>query len=211
MRTILITLFVLLICGSQARSQNIQGAMILGGNLSKVDGDEVDGWKRIGFNVGASAIIPISKKFYFAIETIYNQKGSYEGKQDTVDIFYKLILDYVEVPVLVYFKDKGGLSGGLGFSWGSRVRFKEWVRDQEIKYSDSEIPYDKSDYCIIADIRFNLYKNLKFNFRYSNSISKIRTKYYPKTKESRDQYNRQLTFRLVYVFNEKNNKAPKRN
>jgi len=190
---------------SELRAQNIQGAAIFGMNLSKVDGDEVDGWKRMGFNVGASAIMPISKKFYIALETIYNQKGSYEKHKysDTTDVKYKLILDYVEVPVLVYFMDKGGITVGTGFSWGRRVRFKEWVNGVEQQYSESEIPYDKSDYCWIADIRFKIYKGLKFNFRYSNSISKIRTKYYPKVDESRDQYNRQLTFRLIYVFNEK--------
>lgn len=206
MRILVIILFVFSMIHCDLQGQNIQGAFIFGGNLSKVDGDEVDGWKRIGLNVGASAIMPLSKKLYIALETIYNQKGSYEGKTyvDSIDFKYKLHLDYVEVPVLVYFKDKGGLSVGLGFSWGRRVRFKEWVNGEEVEYSDSEIPYDNSDYCIIADVRFNLIKRLKFNFRYSNSISKIRTKYYPLTKESRDQYNRQLTFRLIYIFNEKN-------
>ncbi len=206
MRAPLIILILFFFFTCNLYGQNIQGAVILGGNLSKVDGDEVDGWKRIGANVGMSAIMPLSKKFFLAIETIYNQKGSYEkhNNSDTTDIKYKLILDYVEVPLLVYFKDKGGISAGTGFSWGRRVRFKEWVNsnDEEL-YSNSEIPYKKSDFCWIADFRFNIYKNLKFNFRYSNSISKIRTKYYPKPGENRDQYNRQLTFRLIYVFNEK--------
>lgn len=205
MRIVAIILSIFVLNIQQLSSQNIQGAIIAGGNLSKVDGDEVDGWKRIGANAGASAIIPLSEKFFLSLETLYNQKGSYENRtyNDSIDFKYKLILDYVEVPFFVYFKDKGGISAGTGFSWGRLVRFREWENGEEIIWKNSEIPYDKSDYCWIADIRFNIYKNLKFNFRYSNSINKIRTKYYPKTGESRDQYNRQLTFRLIYVFNEK--------
>ncbi|MCD4678973.1 MAG: PorT family protein [Bacteroidales bacterium] len=205
MKALLIILIVISFCTCELHSQNIQGAIILGGNLSKVDGDEVDGWKRLGLNIGASAMIPLNDKFFVGIETIYNQKGSYEkGKYvDSIDVKYKLILDYVEVPVLAYYKDKGGITVGTGFSWGRRVRFREWENGSEIKWSTSEIPYDKNDICWVADIRFKLINRLKFNFRYSNSISKIRTKYYPKTGESRDQYNRQLTFRLIYVFNEK--------
>ena len=89
-------------------SQSIKGGLIAGFNATQVDGDEVYGFRKYGLNAGACAIVPLWNNFSFTIETLYNQKGSYQRPQyaDTLSGEYKLILKYLDVPVLIHYNDK---------------------------------------------------------------------------------------------------------
>jgi hypothetical protein len=160
----------------QARAQRIQGAIIAGGNLSQVDGDEIFGFNKIGFNGGLGAVVPFGKNFQFTIETLYSQKGSYQGKQyEDVDSAgnvttgeYKVNLDYLEVPVLVMYNDKDVITGGVGFSYGRLVRVREYEHGQRIETTTlNDGPYERNDFSALADIRFRIYKKFKLNLRYS--------------------------------------------
>jgi hypothetical protein len=61
----------------------------------------------------------------------------------------------------------------------------------------------------LADLQIRVWKQLKFGIRFSYSIVPIRERtyydviYHLKEPWNRKQYNNMLTFRLVYVFNEK--------
>lgn len=198
-------------------AQRIQGALIAGFNLSQVDGDEIYGFRKFGLTGGPSAIIPFTEKWLVSLETIFNQKGSFEKKQyyslDTLgnelNGAYRLVLDYVEVPVMVHFNDRDRITAGLGFSWGRLVRVKEWEHGRRTTSTSLNTgPYDKNDYNILVDLRFRLYKRFRMNFRYAYSLSRIRTREFlpqPGSNQSwtRDQYNNLIGFRLIYVFNEK--------
>jgi len=204
-------------------AQGIKGEIIAGMNLSQVDGDEIYGFDKAGLNLGLGAIVPLGKHFVFSIETLFNQKGSYQGKQEEdvvtdslgniIAIWtkeYKLKLDYLEVPVLIHFVDKDLLSIGTGVSYGRLVNVKEWEQGKFVETSTlNGGPYDRNDYNILFDLNFRIYKKIskfKFNIRYAYSISKIRTRdFYNKFGEytvTRDQYNNLFSLRLIYVFNE---------
>lgn len=204
--------------------QRIKGAVIFGGNVTQVDGDNAYGFKKWGLNTGVSAIVPIKKNFSFTLETIYNQKGSnqkawyYEEVTDTsgnvIDIRtgqYKVKLDYLEVPFLIQYTDKKIITAGIGFSYGRLVNVKEYQHDTLVPTTTlNSGTYDKNDYNVLADLQFRIHKNFpkfKFNIRYAYSMSSIRTRdYYDQyTGEyinTRKQYNNVITFRLIYVFNE---------
>ena len=200
-----ILLIILLFC-VRLEAQKIKGAIIAGMNASQVDGDQVYGWHKFGVNLGTSAIIPFGDKWSVCLENLYNQKGSYQRPQypdPDSSGEYKLILDYVEVPVLVTFTDKNFITAGLGASWARLVNFKEYEHGRKVDWSTPYGPYKRSDVNILVDIRFPIVKRLKFNFRYAYSLAKIRTRDFTKIQTVRDQYNTLLSFRLIYVFNEK--------
>ncbi len=201
MKYIILALSFFLLFEASVFSQQIRGAICGGFNISQVDGDEVWGWKKYGFNVGPSAIIPFVEKWSVVLETIYTQKGSYQKPQfaEPKTGEYKLILDYVEVPVLVMFTDKGFMSGGMGFSWGRIVDFQEYEHGDQVGWDSPYGPYKRDDVNILLDVRFPVYKRLNVNFRYAYSLAKIRTRTFL-TGEVRDQFNTSLTFRLIYVF-----------
>ncbi len=198
----------------QAYAQRFLGAFSAGVNITQVDGDEIYGYHHYGFNVGPSVLIPFTKnkKWSVTLELLYSQLGSYE-KYANVDTlprpYYKLNLDYVEIPVLVHFTDKNVIAGGLGFSYGQLVDVKEWEHGKRTE-TNLQGPYSKSDLDVLADIKIKLWQRLWLNFRYAYSMMKIRTRIfhnqlYPNNPEydwTRQQYNNVVTFRLTYVFNQ---------
>ncbi len=190
----------------------MKGALIFGFNATQVDGDEVYGYHKFGFNAGTSAIIPLGNNFFVSIEEIYNQKGSYKKKdpyKDTLNGEYKLKLNYVEVPVLFHYKDKGGMSIGTGFSWGRLVGFSEEEHEIKINWTKQTLPYNRDDIEWIFDAMFKIKSNLNFDFRYAYSIQKIRTRTF-NNNEVRKQYHNILTFRLIWIFGPKDNKETKK-
>lgn len=220
-RTILLSAVIILFLSvNSVFAQRIKGAITGGFNISQVDGDEVYGFRKFGVNVGPSAIVPINDKWSIGMELLYNQKGSRQKKQFNDSILYdsatgvskqitgqyKLRLNYVEIPLMLYYTDKNTITVGTGLSWSRLVGVKEWEHGKEIETTDLDGPYDKDDFCWLADIRFRVYEKLHFNLRYSYSLDKIRTRTYYATDNSyqwtRKQYNNVISFKLIYIFNE---------
>jgi len=186
-------------------AQNIKGGIALGLNASQVDGDEVYGYHKYGLNIGPFAIIPVYKNlFSISLETLYNQKGSYQRPQynDSLSGEYKLILNYVDVPVLFRYTDKDVFTFGTGFSWGKLVDFKEWEHGRRVNWNTPNGPYKTSDVNVLIDVQFKLFTGLSFDFRYAYSVAKLRTRTFL-TGQIRKQYNNIISFRLVYVFKDK--------
>lgn len=195
------------------KAQNIMGAVIAGFNTTQVDGDEVYGYHKFGFNVGVAAIIPLSEKFSISIETLYNQKGSYQKPRflgpETGE--YKLVINYADIPVLIHYEDKETLTFGTGFSYGRLTsNFKEMEHGVKLDWTKTTFPYDKDDINWLFDFRFRMRHKLWFNFRYAYSIDKIRTRFFSKTGETRQQYNNVLTLRAIYIINDNSTPPPKR-
>lgn len=179
-----------------------------GFNISQVDGDEVVGYHKFGVNAGAMAMIPVVKNFSFTIETIYNQKGSYQSPQydDSLSYEYKVILNYLEVPVLLQYTDKDVIRFGTGFSWGRLVQFKEWEHGSRVNWANTYGPYKRNDVNFLVDVQFKATKGLYIDFRYAYSAGKIRTRIYKNiygNTWTRKQFNNMISLRLVYIFKDK--------
>ena len=208
--SVLLSSLLLVLC-STAFGQRFQGAIAMGGNLTQVDGDEVYGFKKVGFNVAAIAIMPIKKKWAISLEATFSQKGAYqkyprEANPDKSLPYYNLRLNYAEVPVLIHFTDKEFLTFGLGLSWGRLVGVKEieWGVQTPLTLYSGE--YGRDDINGIIDIRVPVYHRLSFDIRYAYSFLKIRTRTFTSpsgSQTTREQYNNIITFRLYYIFNER--------
>lgn len=206
--SILLIIIFVVVSSIEMTAQVIKGEAILGMNLTQVDGDEVYGFKKVGANVGAGVLIPFGKNWDVSLEALFSQKGANQKEQydDSLSFAYKLNLNYAEVPVLVMYTDKEFISAGAGFSWGRLVGVKEWEHGQLVETTTvNSGVYSKNDFCILGDLRIRIYKQLKFNLRYQYSLVKIRTREFgnPPDTWTRDQYNNVITFRLIWVFNEK--------
>lgn len=212
---VILGLFILLGAGN-SHAQKIKAAVMAGTNISQVDGDEVYGFNRLGWNYGVAAMAPLGGNFYLALETNFNQKGAYQKKQyeqfDGDSLVrtgeYDLRLNYVQVPVMIQYNDKDIITAGLGMAY-SRL-----VDTEEIEHSGIAEPYinerefNKDDILGFVDLQFRVYRRFYFNFRYSYSFKPIRKRFYDSQYDTseetwtRKQYNNSLTFRLMYRFNE---------
>lgn len=214
-----------LILSERSFSQHILGAVSAGINLSQVDGDEVYGFKKIGFNGGPSVIIPFGKdkKWSLTLELLFSQLGSKQRsvysatdtiiKKDSLKFYdgYRLSLNYVQIPVIVHFTDKRFLAGGLGFQYGQLVGVTEYEDYNDIRgfvrtNTTLQGPYSLGDFKVLADVRIRIFMGLWFNARYSYSILPIRTRefknpFYGNT-WLRKQYNNVITLRFTYIFND---------
>lgn len=196
--------------------RQIKGLLILGMNLTQVDGDEVYGYYKAGLNAGVGALLPLGKGFGFNVETLFSQKGAYKkfdpaGTDSLGRPYYQVKLDYLEVPVLFSYEDKHIFTVGLGASWGRRVNYREVEHGLVM---DSSARFSKNDWNVLVDVQLRVWKHLKFDVRYAYSMAKIRTRNYGPTLSgatwTRDQYNNILTFRAIYLLNEKYEPQPKK-
>lgn len=213
----LLVLLTLLFANS-GYSQRFLGALSAGINLTQVDGDEVYGFNKIGFNGGPSIIVPFGKdgKWSVTMEILFSMQGSYQKTHvpDTVipdsskpaSYFgYKLNLNYIQVPLLVHFTDKKIIAGGVGFAYGQLVGVAEW-EDGLRTTTSLQGPYTLADFQVLADVRLRIWKRLWLNARYSYSLLPIRTRdfenYTGTQVWTRKQHNNVITLRLTYIFND---------
>lgn len=145
-RIITLVLAILLAAPALLRAQIVKGELILGGNISQVDGDECYRFRKPGVHVGAGALVPITSFMDVGLEVLFNQRGAY--KRDSINQHlglytgtYKLNLNYAEIPVMVYFTDKDRYSLGVGVSYGRIVGLQEYVNGQStsIRLGDGQI------------------------------------------------------------------------
>lgn len=202
---LLFFLFVMVI----AEAQIIKGFVAGGLNMSQVDGDEAYGYKMPGLNVGVGAMVPFRTNWDLSLETSFTQKGANQKAQyiqDSLNGAYKLRLNYLEIPLLIHYTDKDFITVGTGFSWASLITANEWEHGKQTDTDAGNGVYKPYDVNVLIDLKMRIYRKLKFNFRYAYSMTKIRTRDFTTlgntTPWRRHQYNNNLTFRLVYIFNE---------
>lgn len=205
---------------TETKAQIVKGEGFIGLNLSQIDGDAIYGYNHAGLHAGIGAIVPIYQKNNFnidvALEVVFNHRGSHQKGfyNDTIgDVVitgdYDVNMNYMEVPLMIYFSDKQITSFGIGASYGRLVGLREYEHgietDVNLNYKGPD-RYNLNDFCILADLKFRIYEKLKLGIRYQYSMAKIRTRDFYKVNGEYDytetQYNNVITARLIYVFNE---------
>lgn len=214
-----------LMFSNKTNAQIFKGMVIAGGNLAQINGDEVYGFNRIGLNTGVGVMAPLNKKrnVLMSMEVLYNQMGA---KESGDPFQYNTRLDYVSIPFLIHYEDRfGGLTFGLGLQYSALINSKEdWGLPADtihfMDYPDLSTVKDfsKSDFSLLFDVRFRIWERLKFNVRYQitcphmgirkdvvffNGLPAVNSDF---LSWKRNFYNSVLSFRLIYVINERSTK-----
>jgi len=206
-------------------AQVFKGEIIGGFNLSQVEGDQQVGYRKFGAHAGVGVMFPFhfkkgaeEKPWAVSMEILFNQKGArklnyYHKLKDTIHadraagkFEYLLRLNYVSVPVMFHFTDKDKWTVGVGLAYNRMFSSYEVEYDIPVNY-DSIPRLNPNDFTALFDVRFRIWQQLKFGFRFEYSMFSLREREFPQTiyksAEKRKQYNNSLTFSLIYMLNEK--------
>ena len=169
--------FILILCLGvlSVTSQNIKIGAIAGINASQVGGDGLSGFNKAGLVLGGFADLDVSEKINVQFEIIYSQKGSRKNpKTDEGDTeFFLLQMDYIEVPIMVRYRNKKFTYDG-GFYVGQLVN--DHLEDENGPFS---IPprfnqLKDQDFGVLIGLNFNFTENIIMNWRFSNSLVNVR-------------------------------------
>ena len=174
--------------------------MSFGLTASQVSGDKSAKFNKIGFLFGPGAFISFNELYGMETGLIYIQKGSRKPSTLKDPTFYKMILDYIEIPFLFSYMYKEKIKIQAGPSFGALVRSKEEDGYGEISGED----FVKFELAFLGGVVYPIAQKVDAVIRFSNSIYYIRepqntsrlARYWEK-----GQFITMLSFALAYRFN----------
>jgi hypothetical protein len=193
---------LLFFCGFLSLSiqaQNFGGGLIAGISTSQVSGDQLGGFNKVGFLVGAFTNKSISQLLSLQMEITYIQKGSNNPKMNKNSIS-DISLSYIEIPLLLKYQQ----SNTIAIEGGIETAFLISSSDNDIygKISATNTrEFNTTDIGIFIGLDYSIRPRLTLNSRISNSILPIRAHASGATFQlNKGQYNSVLRFALNYIL-----------
>jgi hypothetical protein len=193
MRKLLIALILLLT--NSLSAQNFDAGFVGGLTMSQISGDGLAGFDKAGARIGAYISYPIPrKKMNFEVGMQYVQKGSRMPSGKSISN-YSMNLHYLEIPITVNYAFKNGLIVESGLGSGILFSYSEEDAIGDLNgVSPNIFGLD-----FICGIQYQLFKHVKFNLRYGNSLLAIRKEDVKNSLEkNKDWYSSMVTFSLMY-------------
>ena len=225
-------IFIFATISTNSYGQLFKGEILLGANLSQVEGDMVNGYRKVGFCGGMGIQLPFhfnpkseTKPWAASMEILFTQRGArqknanYKPTDITNDSIYtrykfKYLLqnNYVCLNFMLHYTDKEKYTIGTGLAYNRLVYYKE-IEFGTLQTYDSVARFKPSDLMFLFDLRLRVWQQLKAGFRFEYSLIPIRTRHFRQSanylEQTRKQYNNTLSLYLVYVFNEKRTNVDK--
>ncbi|OSZ78780.1 hypothetical protein CAP35_11180 [Chitinophagaceae bacterium IBVUCB1] len=209
-------LFCLLLIAGIANAQSnyyvedpnlFRGMVTVGSNFSQIDGDNYAGYHKMGINAGAGVYTMFSNEIGAGLEMLYTRKGSRGNfKQNSSNqafqiLAYKAILNYVDLPIQLYYFDQRGDHFGAGFSYSRLINQSEtFDTDPKQNLKSEDYPFRKSDYCMVLSANVKIAGKFYVAGRFQYSLVSVRGNVPPGFGRT-EQYNNMVTLRLMYLFN----------
>lgn len=153
-------------------AQTFKAMVVIGGNLSQIDGDKLGGFNKLGLNTGLRVSADLNDRWSLSTEFLYSQQGASAVPTDNITSIYdKIRLQFVEVPLMVNFSDwKILASGGVSFNRLAKYAVKDIFGDN---ITDSE-NYNDNLFSIVLGATFFLTEKWALNIRWSKSMNNLR-------------------------------------
>lgn len=188
--------------------QRFYGGIVLGMNLSQVDGDTYGGYHKVGLVTGGKVYWRINQPLSLSVGLLYSQKGAravvnmnnpYAGPGFGK---YKIGLSYIELPILLNCNFQKIYQIGIGLSYNGLLTASEFktpdyngslIQPDQINFNKSTI-----DGILSASVMFS--RNMILNGRYQYGLTPLRYSGNLNGVGYGDQYNNMFSFRLIYLF-----------
>ena len=166
---------------AQQNEKRFKAGMSLGAVVSDVNGaDARDGdndFRKIGYTGGIFVNTALNQKNILQFEINYITKGSMTPPDSNNNGYFKIVLGYIEVPILVRHKinfnikkkpvEKFELEGGLSVG---RLVNHDVIGAANYSIPDFGNLFNSTDVSIVGGIDYNFTKNVYLCVRYSNSV-----------------------------------------
>ena len=165
MKKVILCLVIVSLTTLGASSQ-VNFGLKAGMNISTLRGDGVGKAKSlIGANVGAFVNIPVSTMFSFQPEVLYSMEGAKEDVFDT-----KIMLNYVNIPLMLKYTDASGFFGELGPQIGFLTSAKSKINGNTADIKDL---YKSVNFSLGIGAGFNFTSSVGVGLRYNLGLSNI--------------------------------------
>lgn len=176
----------------------------LGLNGCQVHGDNYDGYKKLGIFAGLAVNARLTEKVSLELGFYFSQKGARKNPNKSDFNYYRLNLNYIDLPLSVRYRLNKRYFMTLGPSIAYLINYTE-----NINYSDFTGVYKFQKYEVGLNIGLGrtMFKKLQVEVRCSNSITSIRNYgvvsnvFYPNPVArffNKGFYNNILTLMLTY-------------
>ena len=190
------TLILSLLSYTFGFGQAFTGGITGGFSVNQMDGDGYKGYNMLGFTGGAYVQTNKSGKWQMQGEIKYFLKGAEQILPANAS-FYKVHLNYVQVPILLQYFLSEKLFPEIGIATG----YMFWAREDKdgSGFVSPDKPYKKVEVSFEAGLNFQVTKSIRGNIRLSYSILPVhsfpgdQTYYF-----DRGEYNSSLSFNLYY-------------
>jgi hypothetical protein len=188
---------------SKVKKSLFRPFVVAGFNAAQVDGDDVAGYTKLGFNGGIGTFIMLPKNFSVGFELLYSQKGAITTKNTRSPQFdyFKLNIDYLDVPIMISYHDKERAIFSLGVIVNNLARTKEERGKPQTGVDLQDFEYKQLALEGMANVSFHFSRKFGMNLRFAYSLIDIGKTTYPISKLRDDsQRNNYFTARLFYLI-----------
>lgn len=193
-----------------AGERSFAGGLVLGANLSQIDGDAYYGYNKLGLVAGGIVYWNFNSRLGASLEILYSRKGvrgidhanspyvgPYFGK-------YYLQANYAEVPLILHYYITPKYHLGIGASYNQLINSSERYEGIDIyEFKPDQYPMIKSNIDFVANASMVLWQGLLVDVRYQYSITPIRkAEHVPQGLGygGLDQMNNMFAIRMLYLF-----------
>lgn len=157
-------------------AQKFGGGITLGFNASQIDGDDMAGYHKIGWNSGLNTSYNLNDPWQINVDFLFSQRGSQSQLiPDETESLRKITLNYIELPVYIAYQDWKieddfyKVQGFAGLSAGRLFSVKNALGDDDINGDN----FLKNDLSYILGAKFMFSKHLGMTGRYTRSFIKM--------------------------------------
>lgn len=177
-----------------------KAGLIAGISTSQISGDNLAGFRKFGINAGVFSRYTFSPKYSAQFEVTFIQKGSRKtpDPENNDYTFYRLNLNYIEIPVLLKYKHKHFVFEAGPYA-SYLINFQEENEQGTLPFIRPFYKYDIGG-AIGINVDFN--EHLQMNWRYTNSWFPVRPHLSNANfRWNRGQLNSVIEFTLHYEIN----------
>jgi len=170
-------------------SQGFKSGVLIGFVASQVDGDEWGGYNKVGLQAGGYSRFLFNEKWNLSVELKYIQKGSLHNDKEDPYSYFRIRLNYAEIPVLLNYQMNKRFGFGVGGSYGQLIN--AGVDDANGSISESQLNYRMMDINAIVAVKYLLNEHFWMDIKVAYSFLSI-------TNTTPYQYNNLVSFGLAY-------------